>query len=294
MLITSTFLDMQAERGHLRTHVFPALEEWLRTKRLHLEWIDLRQGVATGSVQDEGAREAMVLKGCLDEVRRSRPFLIALIGDRYGCVPPKERIEAAAHEAGLPGEVSGRSVTDLEIDFGVFHDEEQQRRSLFFLRAPLLYASMQPETAAEYSDAFATDADAPHRVDRLEKLKARLRAELPGHCFDYTATWDPKTGRVTGLDAWGRDVEKKVKAAIKEALAARPSSSADPTEDDAERTALADFAEDRARDFVGRQALLTDIEALLGSPAADGAPWGLFITGESGSGKSTAPIRWSD
>jgi hypothetical protein len=43
--ITSTYQDMQADRDHLRTHVFPVLEEWLRTKRRHLEWIDLQAGV---------------------------------------------------------------------------------------------------------------------------------------------------------------------------------------------------------------------------------------------------------
>ena len=36
VFITSTFQDMQAERDHLRRFVFPALEEWLLTKRRHL------------------------------------------------------------------------------------------------------------------------------------------------------------------------------------------------------------------------------------------------------------------
>jgi hypothetical protein len=35
VFITSTFQDMQAERDHLRKFVFPALEEWLLTKRRH-------------------------------------------------------------------------------------------------------------------------------------------------------------------------------------------------------------------------------------------------------------------
>src|SRR5580692_12124446 len=124
IFISSTFLDMQAERDYLRTRIFPELEERLAARRHNLEWVDLRVGVATASQTDEHMRELYVLKVCLDEVRRCRPFLIVLVGDRYGWVPPAERIRAAATEAGFPADVAGRSVTDLEIDFGVLADRE--------------------------------------------------------------------------------------------------------------------------------------------------------------------------
>ena len=84
IFISSTFADMQSERDHLRTHVFPALEERLRARRHNLEWVDLRMGVATASLTEGEARELQVLKVCLAEVRRCRPFLIVLLGDRYG------------------------------------------------------------------------------------------------------------------------------------------------------------------------------------------------------------------
>jgi hypothetical protein len=63
-----------------------------------------------------------MLKVCLEAARHSRPFLIMLIGDRYGRVPPHDRAEAAAEEAGIARDIAGRSVTDLDIDFGVFQD----------------------------------------------------------------------------------------------------------------------------------------------------------------------------
>jgi len=40
--------------------------------------------VSTASQIEEGVRELQVLKVCLAEVKRCRPFLIVLIGDRYG------------------------------------------------------------------------------------------------------------------------------------------------------------------------------------------------------------------
>jgi tetratricopeptide (TPR) repeat protein len=54
----------------------------------------------------------------------------------------------------------------------------------------------------------------------------------------------------------------------------------------AERNSLLDFADDRARDFVGRQPAIARLTSLCFSPAQDGAPWGVCVTGEPGSGKS--------
>jgi hypothetical protein len=100
VFVTSTFRDLQAERGWLRDHVFPVLEERLLARRRYLEPIDLRWGVDTAGVVEEGARELQVLKVCLAEVERSQPFLMGLPADRYGWVPPAERMRAAAGEVG--------------------------------------------------------------------------------------------------------------------------------------------------------------------------------------------------
>jgi len=101
IFITSTFRDTHAERDHLRHFVFPELEERLRSRRCHLEAIDLRWGVDTADAGEEEAKQLLVLKVCLDEVERSRPFLIGILGGRYGWIPPAERMEAAARETGM-------------------------------------------------------------------------------------------------------------------------------------------------------------------------------------------------
>ena len=53
----------------------------------------------TSHIEDEAARELEVLKVCIAEVQRSRPFLIGLIGDRYGWVPPADNMRAVARAA---------------------------------------------------------------------------------------------------------------------------------------------------------------------------------------------------
>jgi hypothetical protein len=202
VFISSTFKDMHAERDWLQRHVFPRLEEQLRKRRHHLEPIDLRLGVETPEAGTEEARELLVLKVCLDEIKRSRPFLVVLLGNRYGWVPPQERSEAAAREQGLRMEVAGKSVTALEIEFGILKEEpEQKQRSLFFFRRPLAYDKMPPEAAQSYCDACSLDPHVRAGRARLVELKERLRKdeELGSRVFEYTAAWDDQTQSVTGL-----------------------------------------------------------------------------------------------
>ena len=129
VFITSTFKDMQVERDYLRNHVFPVLEERLKERFHHLEPIDLRWGVETKTTEEQEKKELLILKVCLEEIERSRPFLIGLIGDRYGWIPPEDRMKTAAQKAGFKTDVAGKSVTALEIDYGVLESPEQRERS---------------------------------------------------------------------------------------------------------------------------------------------------------------------
>jgi len=87
IFVSSTFTDLQAERDYLRDFVFPEIEEELARARCHVEFIDLRWGVDTISIQDQQEKEIQVLKVCLNEIKRARPFLLVILGDRYGWVP---------------------------------------------------------------------------------------------------------------------------------------------------------------------------------------------------------------
>lgn len=285
IFISSTFVDMQAERDHLRTHVFPGLEERLRKRRYNLEWVDLRMGVATASIAEGEARELQVLKVCLTEVKRCRPFLIVLLGDRYGWVPPPDRIEAAAAEEGFAVDVAGRSVTDLEIEFGVLSSPNQPPRSYFYFREPLPYAEMPPEVAALYADGCGPDPLAAARVERLKTLKERVTTALPDRVRPYSVGWDAERRCVTGLEAWGRQVLEDIWAEL-DAETSAAVAAPEPSWQQAERDALEDYIEDRTRGFVGRQTTLTQLLQHATSNGENNTMWGVCLTGEPGSGKS--------
>ena len=119
LFISSTFTDMMAERDVLRDFVFPELEERLNERRVRLEPIDLRWGVETKGQQEQEEKELLVLKVCLNEIERCRPFFIGIIGERYGWVPPEKRMKDAETEKGFESSLKDKSVTALEIEYGV-------------------------------------------------------------------------------------------------------------------------------------------------------------------------------
>jgi len=290
VFVTSTFRDMQAERDHLHNHVFPELEERLRERFHNLEPIDLRWGVETVSVDEERSKELLVLKVCLAEIERSRPFLIALIGARYGWVPPEERMSAAAEEAGYQADLSGKSVTALEIEFGVLDSPEQRRRSRFYFREPLPYAEMHPTTAADFSDEHSPEPGAREAHARLTALKARIERQMPDRVRRYQATWDPEKQRVAGLEEWGRQILEDLWADLEEETreyALRPVT----TWQGQERWILEQFIERQCRDFVGREETIRELLGLATSAAGEGQPWGRCLVGPSGSGKSSVSAR---
>ncbi|MEK7406046.1 MAG: DUF4062 domain-containing protein, partial [Acidobacteriota bacterium] len=280
VFMTSTFRDMHAERDHLRTHVFPVLAERLRERFHHLEAIDLRWGVETGSLDDQRSKELLVLKVCLAEIERSRPFLIALLGERYGWIQPEDRMRAAAQEAGYQAELAGSSVTSLEIEFGVLASPEQARRSRFYFREPLPCAGMGPESAAVYVE------ESPEARARLAALKARIERQVPGRVRRYRAGWDPVARRVTGLEQWGEqvleDLWQDLEEETREYLRAPVT-----TWQQQEARVLEQFIETQCRDFIGREDAVRELRGLALSPVAADGQWGACVVGAPGSGKSS-------
>ena len=285
LFVSSTFADMHAERDHLRVHAFDVLREQLLERCHYLETIDLRQGVETAQQGDEGERELKVLKVCLDEIERSRPFFVGILGDRYGWTPPSERMEAAAQAAGFEAGVVGKSVTELEILYGVLENPDQRGRSWFYFRE-LDYTGMPAAVRKRFDDRLAEDPEAAERVSKLEALKKRITHELPDRVRTYRARWDPAQGQVVDLE----DLAGQVKADLWQDLDRETREwlrDAPRTWLEADRRGLDDFVEGRLRGFVEREAVTDPLIEHALSSVTEGCTWGVCVTGEAGSGKSS-------
>jgi len=171
IFVSSTFRDMQAERDALRDFVLPRVNEFAAKYGRAVEVIDLRWGVDTAAVS-EAEQNHKVLRTCLDEIERSRPFFLGLIGDRYGWTPPKADMEAALKIA--PTQMAlddlDKSVTALEIEYGALRSINPPV-CLFYFRKTPNYNDMPEKLRKIYQDGVEGSS-------KLEKLKVDALVEL--------------------------------------------------------------------------------------------------------------------
>ena len=177
VFVSSTFRDMQAEREELVKRIFPQVRRRCEERGVGWSEVDLRWGVT-----DEQKAEGAVLPICLAEIDRSRPFFLGLLGQRYGWVP-EEMPENLVEQLPWLGDLSGTSVTEMEVLHGVLNDPDAAGHTFFHLRDPAWMASRPPEEQEVLGEAV------PENVAKLDQLKDRVRAS--GHpCQDYASPED--------------------------------------------------------------------------------------------------------
>jgi len=271
IFVSSTFRDMQTERDALRDFVLPKVNEFAARYGRAVEIIDLRWGVDTAAVS-EAEQNRKVLRTCLDEIERSRPFFLGLIGDRYGWTPPRQYMESALDAAHFSLEDTNMSVTALEIEYGVLRSKNPPV-CLFYFRGSPDYAAMPEKLRLIYQDKSEGSA-------KLAKLKEEIRARFPHEIKNYSAETS-ENGLAVSKD-WADMVAADIIAKLRDEWG-------EPTETppgwkEQERDTQDSFRESRTAHFAGRAATIADMAAFcLGDKAT---PQLLMMQGEAGSGKS--------
>lgn len=167
VFISSTFRDMHAERDFLVKVVFPALRERLEKYRVYLVDIDLRWGIT-----EEQSDNDEVLYLCLNQIDECRPFFLGLLGERYGWVPSK--LPDGDSKLGWTQQYTGKSVTELEILWGVLLNTGMRDHGIFFFRDPSFINDVPAAKRVELQ------AESPESAHKLAELKDRIRhAGLP-------------------------------------------------------------------------------------------------------------------
>jgi WD40 repeat protein len=287
VFISSTFRDMHAERDHLVKVVFPALREELEKHHVHLVDVDLRWGVTK-----EQADNDETLDVCLDEIDTCRPFFIGILGERYGYVSSNlpDRI---ASKYGWIRHHTGKSITELEIAYGVLQNPQMRRRAFFYFRDAASLLSV-PESIRRtvYCETE------PEPIAKLHDLKERIRRSGFPLLDGYPARWDPDAydrqsqsrGRLVGLEAFGDRIRDQLWQAIHDELQLPEQppvvAAADPLAE--EQDYHERFMESRLRVYVGREQINDTLLAF--ADGDDSIP--CLVTGSSGSGKSAALARF--
>jgi len=256
VFISSTFQDLQEEREHLVKKVFPEIRALCRQRGVTFTDIDLRWGIT----EEEAERES-IIRICLDEIDKCRPYFIAILGERYGWTPPRSDADRLADDfPDLANALTvGTSITEMEIVHGVLANPAMADHAFFYFRDPAV-------TPDEFID---TDANA---IGRLRALKQRIRQSGSPLREDFTSPVE--------LGQW-------IETDLHRVLDVEHPESQAPSPLELERRAHAAFSASRKRAYVPNPDHLRAFHAWIDGHPHDDNVTPLIITGISGLGKSS-------
>ncbi len=247
IFISSTFKDMKTERDLLVSKVFPVLRKKAAQRNVTVTDIDLRWGIS-----EEEAKQGKTIEICLDEIDRSHPFFIGLLGNRYGWTPA---IAEVGKLEGLAEKFpwifndleNGLSITEIEMQYGALRNSDKVYGS-FYIK----------DNAAE----------------ELDERQTALRGLIEGH-DEYNHH------HFNSLDELAELVEEDFTALL-DALFPEDEAKTWQTRCAQQKS----FLLDKTRYYVGIQTLHKNAEAFL-----EGKEQNILVTGESGMGKSIFAAR---
>ncbi|MEI6270294.1 MAG: tetratricopeptide repeat protein, partial [Methylococcaceae bacterium] len=269
VFISSTFRDMHAERDYLVSHVFPVIRRACRERQVEFTEIDLRWGVTS-----EEAEQGKVVRICLEEINRCRPYFLSLLGERYGWAPLDTDLDHKAELLALFPFLENSlkeslSVTEMEILHGVMDNPDMAGHCFFYLRDQTFTHALADQSNHS-GDYFEFDTI---NQDKLNNLKSRILASGFPVCDNYAQL---------------EDLGEKIKQDLLAMLDQRYPQEQLPTPLEAERLAHRNYARDRCQSYIANQSDLDRLNSHLKNK--NHTP--LIITGESGLGKSALLAYW--
>ena len=214
--VSSTFWDMHNERDCMHNIIIPELNEEAARYGEALAIRDLRWGVNTKNTEDEEKADKKVLDVCLDEIDRCRPYLIVLLGERYGFQPGKELIQKAAENRGFrlseeedTDEGADISVTELEIRYGILAAEKP--KVCVYMRT---FANGNEEEIPKICRAENDECAA-----KLKSLKERIKkweTDKDIVIQDYQVKCDAKSEEIENLDSFREKIVDDIKNMLKQ------------------------------------------------------------------------------
>lgn len=251
--------------------------------------VDLRWGIT-----EEQSRSGETLPICLQEIDRCRPsvavFFIGLIGERYGWIPKECDYARTTLEdpklAWIKEHIGGKSMTELEILYGVLRNRQMRDRAFFYFRkdgyARRCWPQIQqyhrgirpPVTPGDFDNSLPEGITSARAKAAQQNLKQRIR--------DASLRWDPR--QYDRPSSMAQMALEDIWSAIDTAF---PANSV-PDELEQQRLEHTAFAQSRTASYLPRPNLHGALDSLL---KKDG-PETLVVTGSAGSGKSALLAAW--
>ena len=134
--ISSTFKDMHDERDAIHKRVFPEIRQYGLEKGVSVDICDLRWGIERDLNLSEDDSITEIMKVCFAEIEDCKPFVVAIIGNKYGTAAPNvDKMIAlwrsvGREESELPEDIDSISLTQWELEYAFLSKDNPDVRSL--------------------------------------------------------------------------------------------------------------------------------------------------------------------
>ena len=186
IFISSTFSDMMREREYLMKIIFPELRKRCKARFLEITEVDLRWGIP-----ETDSKEGKVIEICLNEIDKSRPYFIGILGNRYGWILEAEEyqkhVRIIEEFSWAKSDIdAGLSITEMEIQYGVLRNSAMDGKAFFYLK--------QGEDGTKEEGTS---------LNKLNSLKDNLRNQKVFPVRDYADI--ESLGKMILEDLWNQD-----------------------------------------------------------------------------------------
>lgn len=274
--VSSTFKDMQGERDALHRVVIPRLREKAADYGESIQFVDLRWGIPTTDM-DSDASAGKILGVCLDEIRQCNPYMIVLLGERYGWMPSPELLKNAANEMDFSMESYEMSVTELEIQYGIWLAKGQLDHCIFCMREPVPVQRLTEDVRRIYQPGSQED-----RI-RMQQLKEKIYANQSAAIPCYSLEWDEEMQELSGYDRFADRLSDTLEKLMAPFWNTRKNLSPQERQREDDRLLI----ERHLASFVGRGRELSEVICKIKNHAI------VILEGEGGCGKSAFMAKLS-
>jgi len=161
VFLSSTFRDLNLEREVLIKKIFPEIKAICRAKGITVTEVDLRWGIT-----DEEAVLGRIVRTCMEEIDRCRPYFIGFLGGRYGYIPDYIEISKDAYllndypwmEEAIFDELS---ITEMEFRYGGLDEQGKYKVGAG--------EGLQPQPLFYFKKTAQANEDTP-RIDDLRNV----------------------------------------------------------------------------------------------------------------------------
>jgi preprotein translocase subunit SecA/nephrocystin-3 len=178
LFLSSTFNDLQPEREQLVKKVFPQIRAIARERGVDFTEIDLRWGIT-----DEEARSGKVVRICLEEIDKCRPYFLGILGSRYGWRPQISDIKKDQELLNIypwlrTFVAENKSIVELELTYGGLQAEDEGSALFYEKNCEHLISEEDRFPYNKLKDTLRRSGFLDHAFDTPEELGEKVLRDL--------------------------------------------------------------------------------------------------------------------